>query len=183
MSTTRSDSADDLPVYVISVAARLASMHPQTLRQYDRLGLVVPRRARGRGRRYSPRDVEALREIQRLSAEEGINLAGIQRILALEIENRALRRAIEELRVRAQAERRFFAVGPEGEATALARGRRPTRNRTGDPAAGTPGPSGGGAPAGMPRAGVPGTPMEPFARPDHAGRGEISRAVIVWRPG
>ncbi|MDR1428573.1 MAG: MerR family transcriptional regulator, partial [Bifidobacteriaceae bacterium] len=79
---------DDRPIYAISVAARLAAMHPQTLRQYDRLGLVVPGRARGRGRRYSVRDVETLRQVQRLSCQEGINLAGIKRILALEDENR-----------------------------------------------------------------------------------------------
>jgi MerR family transcriptional regulator/heat shock protein HspR len=118
---------DELPVYVISVAARLAAMHPQTLRQYDRLGLVVPGRARGRGRRYSLRDVEALREVQRLSAEEGVNLAGIKRILELEAELRQLRRAVEELRTRIDDGRRVFAVGPEGEATAFARGRRPDR--------------------------------------------------------
>ncbi|MDR1152799.1 MAG: helix-turn-helix transcriptional regulator [Bifidobacteriaceae bacterium] len=119
--------ADEAPVYVISVAARLAAMHPQTLRQYDRLGLVVPGRARGRGRRYSLRDVAVLREIQRLSAEEGVNLAGIKRILELEAENRALRVIVDQLRSQAEVNRRFFAVGPEGEATALARGRRPAR--------------------------------------------------------
>ena len=74
----------DTPLYVISVAAELAGMHPQTLRQYDRLGLVSPDRATGRGRRYSLRDIATLREVQRLSHEEGINLAGIKRILALE---------------------------------------------------------------------------------------------------
>ena len=74
----------DTPLYVISVAAELAGMHPQTLRQYDRLGLVSPGMATGRGRRYSLRDIATLREVQRLSQEEGINLAGIKRILALE---------------------------------------------------------------------------------------------------
>src|SRR5690606_18076227 len=64
--------SDDARVYVISVAAELAGMHPQTLRQYDRLGLVSPERARGRGRRYSPRDIATLREVQRLSQDEGI---------------------------------------------------------------------------------------------------------------
>ena len=75
---------DDTPIFVISVAAELAGMHPQTLRQYDRLGLVSPGRTRGRGRRYSLRDVATLREVQRLSHDEGVNLAGIKRILALE---------------------------------------------------------------------------------------------------
>lgn len=79
------------PVYVISVAAQLAGMHPQTLRQYDRLGLVSPERAPGRGRRYSGRDIAVLREVQRLSHDEGVNLAGIKRILELEAEVDALR--------------------------------------------------------------------------------------------
>jgi Predicted transcriptional regulators len=61
--------SDDMPVYVISVAAQLSDMHPQTLRAYDRLGLVSPGRSQGRGRRYSMRDILALREIQRLSQE------------------------------------------------------------------------------------------------------------------
>jgi MerR family transcriptional regulator, heat shock protein HspR len=77
------DVSDDTPVYVISVAAQLAGLHPQTLRAYDRLGLVSPGRSTGRGRRYSLRDVLALREVQRLSQEEGVNLSGIKRILEL----------------------------------------------------------------------------------------------------
>jgi MerR family transcriptional regulator/heat shock protein HspR len=76
----------DAPIFVISVAAQLADMHPQTLRGYDRLGLVVPGRAKGRGRRYSLRDIAKLRHIQHLSQNEGINLEGIRRILALEDE-------------------------------------------------------------------------------------------------
>jgi MerR family transcriptional regulator, heat shock protein HspR len=71
-------------VLIISVAARMAGMHPQTLRQYDRLGLVQPQRTPGGGRRYSARDVALLREVQRLSQEEGVNLAGIKRIIELE---------------------------------------------------------------------------------------------------
>jgi len=67
-----------------TTAAQLTGLHPQTLRQYDRLGLVSPKRTAGRGRRYSDRDIERLREVQQLSQEEGINLAGIRRILALE---------------------------------------------------------------------------------------------------
>lgn len=74
----------DAAVFPVSVAASLADMHPQTLRGYDRLGLVVPSRARGRGRRYSLRDVAKLRHIQHLSQEEGVNLEGIRRILDLE---------------------------------------------------------------------------------------------------
>src|SRR6516164_133121 len=78
--------SDDMPVYVISVAANLSGMHPQTLRGYERVGLVTPRRSAGGGRRYSMRDIPALRAIQRLSQEEGINLNGIKRILDLERE-------------------------------------------------------------------------------------------------
>jgi len=78
------DQASDAKVLIISVAARLAGMHPQTLRQYDRLGLVQPGRAGGGGRRYSERDVQLLREVQKLSQEEGVNLAGIKRIIGLE---------------------------------------------------------------------------------------------------
>src|SRR5436305_12717968 len=91
------DVADDAPVFVISVAATLAGMHPQTLRQYDRLGLVSPGRAAGRGRRYSSRDILQLREVQRLSQDEGINLAGIKRILDLEQQVDALRARIAEM--------------------------------------------------------------------------------------
>lgn len=89
--------ADDAPVYVISVAAALAGMHPQTLRTYDRLGLVSPGRSAGRGRRYSGRDIAMLREVQRLSHEEGVNLAGIKRILELEDALAVLRSRISEL--------------------------------------------------------------------------------------
>lgn len=89
--------AEDAPVFVISVAAELAGMHAQTLRQYDRLGLVSPGRTRGGGRRYSPRDVALLREVQRLSQEDGVNLAGIKRIIDLESQVEALQQRVEEL--------------------------------------------------------------------------------------
>ena len=87
----------DAPIFVISVAAQLAEMHPQTLRGYDRLGLVVPGRARGRGRRYSLRDIAKLRHIQHLSQDEGINLEGVRRIIALETELDALRGQVSRL--------------------------------------------------------------------------------------
>ena len=77
-------SSDDAKVLIISVAARMAGMHPQTLRQYDRMGLVQPGRASGGGRRYSARDVALLREIQRLSQDDGVNLAGVKRVIELE---------------------------------------------------------------------------------------------------
>ncbi len=86
----------DRPVYVISVAAELAGMHPQTLRGYDRLGLVVPGRA-GRARRYSERDVALLQEIGRLSQQEGVGLTGIRRILELRAEISALRDQVQQL--------------------------------------------------------------------------------------
>jgi MerR family transcriptional regulator/heat shock protein HspR len=82
---------------VISVAAEMAGMHPQTLRQYDRLGLVTPERTGGGGRRYSERDVELLREVQRLSHDEGVNLAGIKRIIDLENQVTALQQRVAEL--------------------------------------------------------------------------------------
>ena len=91
------DVPDDAPVFVISVAATLSGMHPQTLRQYDRMGLVSPGRTAGRGRRYSARDIDLLREVQRLSQDEGINLAGIKRILELENQVNALRARMAEL--------------------------------------------------------------------------------------
>jgi len=87
----------DAPVFVISVAAQLAGMHPQTLRTYDRMGLVSPRRTAKRGRRYSARDIAALRLVQRLSQDEGINLEGIRRILALQNELDEMRAQVEEL--------------------------------------------------------------------------------------
>jgi len=89
---------DGTPVFVISVAAELSGLHPQTLRTYDRLGLVSPGRAIGGGRRYSARDIEHLRQVQRLSQEEGINLAGIKRILDLENQVAALQQRLLEVR-------------------------------------------------------------------------------------
>src|SRR3954465_3443024 len=96
-SDTGRGFAEDAPVFVISVAAELAGMHAQTLRQYDRLGLVSPGRTSGGGRRYSPRDVAALREVQRLSQEDGVNLAGIKRIIDLESRVEALQTRVHEL--------------------------------------------------------------------------------------
>ena len=88
--------ADDAPVYAISVAAQLAGLHAQTLRQYDRLGLVSPGRTHAGQRLYSLRDIAALNEVQRLS-NEGVNLEGIKRILALEKEVNRLQRRIVRL--------------------------------------------------------------------------------------
>jgi MerR family transcriptional regulator, heat shock protein HspR len=90
------EMSDDSPVYVISVAAQLSGLHPQTLRTYDRLGLVSPGRSAGRSRRYSLRDVLLLREVQRLS-QEGVNLLGIKRILELESELERFRGALAQM--------------------------------------------------------------------------------------
>jgi MerR family transcriptional regulator, heat shock protein HspR len=94
---------DDTPVFVISVAATLTGMHPQTLRTYDRIGLVSPGRASGRGRRYSARDIALLREVARLSQEEGINLAGVKRIIELEAHVGALQQRVRELHAELEA--------------------------------------------------------------------------------
>src|ERR1039458_8776494 len=102
---------DQTPVFVISVAAKLASMHAQTLRQYDRLGLVSPSRTRGGGRRYSARDVTRLREVQRLSQDEGVSLAGIQRILDLENQVQALRARVSELHAQVDALKSVLGAG------------------------------------------------------------------------
>lgn len=130
-------SDDEAPIFVISVAATLAGMHAQTLRQYDRLGLVTPSRTRGGGRRYSGRDVALLREVQRLSQEEGVSLAGIQRILELENQVMALRARVEELRGELASRQvahpgaRVFAVGPAGDVIAVRAGQRPRAERSG----------------------------------------------------
>ena len=124
---------DDTPVFVISVAAELAGMHAQTLRQYDRLGLVSPSRTRGGGRRYSGHDVALLREVQRLS-QEGVSLAGIQRILDLKNHVSALRSRVDELSAELDAAHaalasgtRVFAVGRRGEVVTVRPGQRPPR--------------------------------------------------------
>ena len=126
MATTGSD---DAITFVISVAAELAGMHPQTLRQYDRLGLGIPARTKGRGRRYTKRDVQRLRDVQRMSQEEGINLAGIRRILELERRVEALEEERDALRgavAAAEAKRnRVFAASADGQVMPMRRGQRP----------------------------------------------------------
>ncbi|HET7762738.1 MAG TPA: helix-turn-helix transcriptional regulator [Phycicoccus sp.] len=128
---------DDTPVFVISVAAELAGMHAQTLRQYDRLGLVTPSRTKGGGRRYSQRDVALLREVQRLSQEEGVSLAGIARILELENQVDALRQRVHELTEQIEAleassgrTTRVFSVSPSGDVYATRLGERPRPMRS-----------------------------------------------------
>ena len=119
-------------VYVISVAAELAGVHPQTLRIYERKGLVDPARTAGGSRRYSDADIEMLRQIQVLT-NEGLNLAGVQRVFALEQENRRLRAELERTRAQAQAavaevERRHrFEIVPVQQAVVLYEGKRRRR--------------------------------------------------------
>jgi MerR family transcriptional regulator/heat shock protein HspR len=119
----------ETPLFAIAVAAELSGMHPQTLRQYDKLGLVSPRRTAGQSRRYSMRDVAQLREIARLSAE-GLNLEGIRRILELENEVLGLRGRVRELESALAEEvlnrpgRRVFAAGSAGEVVPLRSGTR-----------------------------------------------------------
>jgi len=101
---------EDAPVYVISIAAQLAGMHPQTLRSYDRLGLVTPGRTAGRGRRYSARDVALLREVQRLSQEQGVNLEGIRQILRLGTQVMALKAQVRQLTEKIRNEKKVEKV-------------------------------------------------------------------------
>lgn len=121
------------PIFAIAQAAELAEMHPQTLRQYDRIGLVSPQRTSGNTRRYSLHDVEQLREVARLSAE-GLSLEGIRRVLKLEDRVRELQQRVRDLE-RALAderlsrpERRVFAAGQAGEVISMRRGSRLRRS-------------------------------------------------------
>lgn len=93
---------DEKGLYVISVAAELSGLHPQTLRQYDRLGLVSPNRTEGRNRRYSLRDIASLRMVQRLVGE-GINHAGIKRIIELETAMANMALEVAQLRIEVDA--------------------------------------------------------------------------------
>ena len=117
------------PLFAIAMAAELAGMHPQTLRQYDRLGLVSPGRTSGQSRRYSMRDVAQLREIAQLSSE-GLNLEGIRRILELENQVAGLNQRVRELEHALADELikrtggRVFAAGSAGEVISLRTGTR-----------------------------------------------------------
>ena len=120
------------PVFAIAAAADLAEMHPQTLRQYDRLGLVVPQRTSGNTRRYSLNDIARLREVARLSTE-GLSLEGIRRVLELENMVDALRQRVSELETAladallSQPGRRVFAAGQAGDVQPLRAGTRARR--------------------------------------------------------
>ncbi|MFM6939162.1 MAG: heat shock protein transcriptional repressor HspR [Rhodoluna sp.] len=123
---------ENTPLFVISVAAELAVMHPQTLRQYDRMGLVTPSRTSGSSRRYTMRNVAQLREIARLSAE-GVSLEGIRRILELENQNAELSQRVRDLEQALANElmnrpgNRVFAAGDQG-VESLTRGQRPSKH-------------------------------------------------------
>ncbi len=122
---SKSDSAR---TFLISVAAELAGMHAQTLRTYDRIGLVSPRRSSGGGRRYSERDVDMLREVQRLSHDEGVNLAGIKRIIELTNQVEALQSRVKEMAAELEMlranQRREIAVVPKSTAVVVWQPRR-----------------------------------------------------------
>lgn len=123
---------ENTPLFVISVAAELSGMHPQTLRQYDRMGLVSPTRTEGRSRRYTMQDVAKLREVARLSAE-GVSLEGIKRMLDLVTENALLHQRVRDLetelanQVLNQPGNRIFAAGEQG-VVRLAPGQRPEKS-------------------------------------------------------
>ena len=116
----------DVPVYVISVAAELTGLHPQTLRTYDRMGLVSPGRTGGGGRRYSWRDIELLREVAELTAA-GIGLEGVRRILELERPRRGAPARVRELEDQLAAAEYALAVtlADRGSAPNLPPYRRP----------------------------------------------------------
>jgi MerR family transcriptional regulator/heat shock protein HspR len=119
---------DEARTFLISVAAELAGMHAQTLRTYDRLGLVSPDRSSGGGRRYSLHDVDLLREVQRLSQDEGVNLAGIKRIIELTNQVEALQSRLKEMAAEVEVlrrnQRRDIAVVPKSTAVVVWKPRR-----------------------------------------------------------
>jgi len=126
------DVDQDTPLFAIAAAAELAELHPQTLRQYDRLGLVEPGRTAGKSRRYSLRDIAQLREVARLSGE-GVSLEGIRRVLSLENEVRTLNGRVRELETALadalleRSGRRVFASGVTGEVVPMRAGTRAQR--------------------------------------------------------
>jgi MerR family transcriptional regulator/heat shock protein HspR len=129
---TEDELDENAPIFAIAVAAELSGMHPQTLRQYDRLGLVVPARTQGGSRRYSLRHVQQLREVARMSSD-GMGLPAIARILELEDRVRELHLRVRDLedRVRSELERRpgarVFAAGQTGSVVPLRHGTRVRR--------------------------------------------------------
>src|SRR5271167_1196043 len=129
----KNSKREESRTFLISVAAELAGMHAQTLRTYDRLGLVTPRRTRGGGRRYSQHDVDLLREVQRLSQDDGVNLAGIKRIIELTTQVEALQSRLRELADEVEQlrtnQRRDVAVVPKSTALVVWEPRQTRRSR------------------------------------------------------
>ncbi|MFU0512751.1 heat shock protein transcriptional repressor HspR [Gardnerella greenwoodii] len=120
----------DLPIFTVSHVARLTNTHPQTLRQYDRLRLIMPQRTEGGARRYSLRDISRIVQTQHLSQNEGINLAGIMQILDLQEENRQLKRQVRHLTEAAESsERNIFAANADGDIVEMQRSRNARRWR------------------------------------------------------
>jgi MerR family transcriptional regulator/heat shock protein HspR len=121
------------PVFAIAMAAELSGLHPQTLRQYDKIGLVCPQRTAGKSRRYSMHDIAQLREVAAMSAE-GVNLEGIRRVVELENQVSALAARVRELESALADEllnrpgRRIFAAGPGGDVISLRAGTRSRRS-------------------------------------------------------
>ncbi len=109
--TERTERDEERAVYIISVAAELAGVHPQTLRIYERKGLVAPKRTAGNTRRYSDRDIRLLRQIQDLTQESGINLAGVKVIIELQAQLEALRAKTDELRAALEEQERVTTEG------------------------------------------------------------------------
>jgi MerR family transcriptional regulator, heat shock protein HspR len=140
--------AEDRAVYIISVAAELAGVHPQTLRIYERKGLVMPKRTAGNTRRYSERDIRRLRTIQQLTQERGVNLAGVRLIIELVTESQRLRARLERAETEIARLRKPSAPGEPPPVTAAAPqlssvGREPphaghTSNETPDNGSGMP---------------------------------------------
>lgn len=195
----------DAAILTVSVAAELAGMHPQTVRQYDRMGLVPAKRTRGGGRRYSLTDVDKLVAIQDLSQKEGINLAGISRIFALQTENEQLRQKNARLRKRAQKlqdhidqrqalDQRVFAADVDGDVMLFRRAKE-LRRRHGANESGRAG--AGRAAGGQTGDGQTGQSQNGQTRAGQAGAGQagqnqngrtvtryssLNAEIVVWRP-
>ncbi len=112
------EHAPDDPVYVISIAARIVGMHAQTLRQYERVGLVAPKRTTGRIRMYSRADIARLRQVQRLMNDLGVNLAGVEVILRMNEKLQSMESEMEELRTQLQKLRNTRLPAPRSDGDA-----------------------------------------------------------------
>jgi len=179
------DGADDvgfdieLPIFTVGQTAELANIHPQTLRQYDRLGLVRPQRTDGGARRYCLRDIARLTRAQRLSQDEGINLSGIARILVLEEENRQLRREVKRMQTGDQES--VFAAGRDGNIVEIQRSN-PASGAT--PSAAKPAncPAAILPPISLPAPPATPTTLPPTPSPWSCGVGESGRIASIPSP-